>query len=134
MYLDCCVHVGRCFRTFGNYLSHLRGACFALSVEAPPAKHPAIQRAMVAIIKRELFKQRPKMFIDRWVQKVCVVVACLCDAAWVKRAMVLNMVVAVSRGRETMQYAALWLISYLFLLRLPSEVGSQLLHARQRCD
>ena len=52
--------------TFGNYLSHLRGACHAMGFEAPPTGHPAMKRAMVAIAKRELFEAREKRFIDRY--------------------------------------------------------------------
>ncbi len=59
------IRTGRCIGTFGNYVSHLRGACHAIGVEDPPDGHPALKRAMVAIIKRELFKAREKMFINR---------------------------------------------------------------------
>jgi len=33
------------------------------------------------------------------------------------------MVLAVQRGLEDMPFGMLWLVSYLYLLRLPSEVG-----------
>lgn len=58
----------RCFGTYANYLGHLRGACHALGLEAPPVGHPAIRRAMVAITKRELFKHRAKRFINKYVR------------------------------------------------------------------
>ena len=33
------------------------------------------------------------------------------------------MMMAVEKGNEELRYAALWLLSYLFLLRVPSEVS-----------
>jgi len=55
----------RCFGTFANYLGYLRAACHASGFEAPPVGHPAIRRAMVAIVKRELFRPRPKLFLQK---------------------------------------------------------------------
>ena len=57
----------RCVGTFCNYLSHLRAACHANGFEAPPVGHPAIRRAMMAVVKRELFTARAKMFVQRCV-------------------------------------------------------------------
>ncbi len=48
----------RCLGTFGNYLSHVRGACCALGHEPPPVGHPALKRAMGAVAKRALFSPR----------------------------------------------------------------------------
>lgn len=56
---------------------------------------------MVAIVKREMFQSREKLFIDR--------------------TLVSNMVMSVQRDWEDMTGASLWLTSYIFLLRLPSE-------------
>ena len=56
---------------------------------------------MIAIKKRELHQPRLKLFIDRH--------------------MLCNMVLAVERNWEDMSGAALWMMSYIFLLRLPSE-------------
>lgn len=92
----------RCIGTFGNYLGYLRGACHARGYEAPPLGHPAIKRAMVAIVKRELFDTRPKFFI--------------------RKALLLEMVLAVNRRLEEFSFAMLWLVTYTWLLRLPSEV------------
>ena len=39
------------------------------------------------------------------------------------RTVVVNMVLAVQRGLEDQAFAMLWLVSYLYLLRLPSEAG-----------
>jgi len=94
-------NVFACSDTFSNYLTHLRGACHAMGFEAPPTRHPALSRAVVAILKRELFKARQKRFINR--------------------TMMANMVAGVRNGREELHYAMLWLLAYTFLLRLPSE-------------
>ena len=94
-------NVFACSDTFSNYLTHLRGACHATGFEAPPTRHPALSRAVVAILKRELFVARQKRFINR--------------------TMMANMVAAVRNGREELHYAMLWLLAYTFLLRLPSE-------------
>ena len=40
--------------------------------------------------------------------------------------MVVNMVWAVEKGSEELTMAMLWLVSYLFLLRVPSEVSAML--------
>ena len=93
----------RCVDTFHNYLGHLRSACHALNIEAPPTGHAAVKRASISIIKRGQFEARPKMFIDR--------------------VMVSNMMKAVRRELEDLLYAMPWLFSYSFLLRLPSEVS-----------
>ena len=58
----------RCFGTFSNYLGYLRSVCEATGYEAPPTGHPVIKRAMVAIAKRGLCKEREKMHIRRHVR------------------------------------------------------------------
>ena len=46
-----------------------------------------------------------------------------------------RMVMAADKGTEELRFSMLWLISYLFLLRLPSEVGSFCTyHSRVRVD
>ena len=96
-----CVADARCTGTFSNYLSYLRGACHALGVEAPPTDHPALRRAMLAVVKRDLYKARGKMFIDR--------------------TYVANLMRAAEHDSEERRIAMLWLFAYSFLLRLPSE-------------
>ncbi len=59
--------LARCFGTFANYLGHLRGACYAIGCDAPPVGHAAIKRALIAIVKRELFSSKTKRFIDKCV-------------------------------------------------------------------
>ena len=56
----------RCLGTFANYLGHLRCACHALGLDAPPIGHQAIKRAMAGIVKRQLHDPRPKMFITKY--------------------------------------------------------------------
>jgi len=91
----------RCLRTFSNYLGYLRSACYALGCDAPPVGNPALRAAMNGIAKRSVFQARDKMFIDR--------------------VMLCNMVNAVKQGWEDIRMASLWLITYIFLLRMPSE-------------
>ena len=87
--------------TYSNYLGHLRTACLALEVPMPPAEHPAVIRAKTSIVKRMLYSPKPRMFIQR--------------------TMVRNMFLSAERGLLTVRMAMLWLASYLFLLRVPSE-------------
>ena len=78
----------RCFGTFANYLGYLRSACHAMGFDATPVGHPAIKRAMCAIVKRELFVPRTKMFFPRcvsapaWLFAVSVLVAGSSSATW----------------------------------------------------
>ena len=111
----------RCFGTFANYLGHLHGACHALGFEAPPVGHGAIKRAMIGIVKKQLSAPRPKHFIDRC---TCTQHADPCLHVGCVRTFVTNMVLSVQRGLEDTTFAMLWLISYTFLLRFPSEVGA----------
>ena len=55
----------RCFATYSNYLGYLRGVCAATGHEPPPVGHPAIRRAMTAVAKRGMWKEREKMHIQR---------------------------------------------------------------------
>ena len=87
--------------TYSNYLGRLRTACLALEVPMPPAEHPAVIRAKTSIVKRMLYSPKPRMFIQR--------------------TMVRNMFLSAERGLLTVRMAMLWLVSYLFLLRVPSE-------------
>ena len=99
---ECALPVARCLKTFTNYLGYVRTSCYAVGCDAPPAGHPAICRAMIAIAKRGLSSSRPRHFICRSV--------------------VHNMVLGVDKQLEELRFAMLWLIAYLFLLRVPSEV------------
>lgn len=102
----CALLAVRCVKTFSNYLGYVRSSCHAVGCDAPPSGHPAIYRAMTSIAKRGLSSARPRHFIGRSV--------------------VHNMVLGVDKQLEEKRFAMLWLIAYLFLLRLPSEVRSAL--------
>ena len=78
------------------------------------------RKAMVAIVKRQLFTQRPKRFIQR--RAVCLHIVTARAISCPCRPIVMNMVLAVSRQLEQLNFAMLWLVSYTWLLRLPSEV------------
>ena len=90
-----------CIGTFGQYLTQLRNACHAMGYQPPPACHPAISKAFVAIQKRQFHESKPKYFVRRWI--------------------LANLVGMVRTGQEQLSYAMLWLMAYSFLLRLPSE-------------
>ena len=78
----------------------------------------------MAIVKRELFQARAKMFIDRFLPMCVAALSVLTPCLLQLRIIVYNMVKAVEHGREELNLAMLWLITYTFLLRLPSEVSS----------
>ncbi len=112
-------HTFRCVGTYSNYLGYVRTACLALDKPIVEAGHPALHRAKASVVKRMMFtsrcaatcvqdlfslpslRLRPRMFLQRSVTR--------------------NLVIAVERGLEEQRYAMLWLITYTFLLRLPSE-------------
>ena len=87
----------RCIGTFSNYLGHVRSTSCALGHEPPPIGHPSVRRAMGAIAKRMWHSPRPKYGIQRTLLRNMMDRAS-CPAHW-----------------------ALWLVSYLWLLRVPSE-------------
>jgi len=87
--------------TFSNYLGYLRTICHCIDCEAPPVQHAAINRARVAIVKRELSTGKPRLFIQR--------------------TMLANMVNRTLAQSDGMRWAMLYLAAYVFLLRLPSE-------------
>ena len=58
-------NIFQCHGTFDSYLGCLRVACHAIWCGAPPVGHPALFRAIVAVVKRELFQARKRMCIDR---------------------------------------------------------------------
>ena len=95
-------HTFRCGGTFCNYLGYVRSVSLALGLDCPSADHPAIRRAVVAIVKRRMFTGRPRQSIGR--------------------TLVRNMLAAVGRGWTAPEHAMLWLVAYMFLLRVPSEV------------
>ena len=94
----------RCHDTFGNYLSYARLGCMLVSAPTAAFDDPAVKRAKKAVRKRQRFVRRQRMFIQ------LDVVEQLVDD------------VLVEAGVLKPNAAMLFLASYIFLLRLPSEV------------
>ena len=91
----------RCAATFSNYLGHVRLACEVLQVSTVALDNPSVKRAKRSIDKRGQFVPRKRMFI-----RVNVV-----------RELVLN-VLSYPAWKDAVM---LFLTSYVFLLRVPSE-------------
>ena len=96
----------RCFRcagTFGNYLGHIRLGCQLLGVDGSACSDPSVRRAKSGIVKSGAFKSRPRLFIkEDEVQKLVGIYESEGEPADWKAVM-------------------LFLATYVFLLRLPSE-------------
>ena len=87
--------------TLSNYLGHVKTACMLYNVAVKVFDNVALKRAKEAVRKRHNFEQRPKLWIQRGrVQEIIE----LCDAC-----------------ESYASYAHLFLLSYAFLLRVPSE-------------
>ena len=95
--------------TFCNYLGYIRLACELLGVATEVFNHPSVKRAKTAIAKRRLFIPREPMFIMQ------------------ARVQQLVQMGAGSDGRRVWSY--LYLLAYVFLLRLPSEALPMAAHA-----
>ena len=89
----------RCKGTFENYCGYLRLACLLEGVSVEAFDHPSLKRAKVAIKKRMLFRPRARLFIKRPLLK-----------------QLLDHCAATKR-----RLGMLFLTSYIFLLRVPSE-------------
>jgi hypothetical protein len=89
-------HSFTCLGTFCNYEGQVRTAAIALGLPVPAACDPALKRARGAIAKRMLSAPRPKVFLQR--------------------STVFNMLAV-----DTEMLGMLWVASYVFLLRVPSE-------------
>ena len=90
----------RCHRTFQNYVNHVRIGCALLKVSGEATNHWAVKRASESIHKRGGFQSREPLFIR------CDMLADL-------------MRCATASGHVSVAY--LFLASYIFLLRMPSE-------------
>ena len=88
--------------TFSNYLGHLRTACLVANVDATVLYHPAVRRAKQAIRKRLLFAPRPRHFITGDILQKFIGLARELPGEWERP-------------------VALFALTYVFLLRLPSE-------------
>jgi hypothetical protein len=108
----------RCHGTFCNYLSHVSTACELLGVSTEVFSCRALKRAKIAITKRDQFASRPKLFLQ---------------LPLVRRLMHM----AVKDGCK--HDAMLYLVSYVFLLRVPSEALPMVIcdggvaHGEQSC-
>ena len=93
--------------TFQNYVNYVRVGCDLLSVSAEACVHSSVKRAAGAIAKRKSFVPRKKMFIrGRVVSELMGL-----PARGILR----------SCGDELFTAMHLFLVAYVFLLRLPSE-------------
>ena len=90
--------------TFSNYLTYVRTCCDVLQVSTSVFHEPCLKRAKVAIDKRRLFNPRPKMFLQQ--AHVRILLQGL-----------------ICKPTDTAQETAcmMFLCTYAFLLRLPSE-------------
>ena len=92
----------RCSETYSNYLGHVKLACELAGLSVVSFDHPSVRRAKMAVRKRMDFVPRQKMFVRLDVlQQLLKATA---DASAVVK-------------RDVMMF----LTSYVFLLRLPSE-------------
>ena len=105
----------RCQGTFSNYLGYLRVGCMLAQVSTDAFNDPAVKRAKSAIKARRRFHAREKMFVRHdMIQQIMKAAAVLADA-----------------GTEDCEptYALLYLVTFVFLLRLPSEVSPCIVHS-----
>ncbi len=122
--------------TLANYLGYLRTAC--LVCKAPTKvrdlarswellvcscvqvlDHPALKRARESVSKANNFAKRDRKWIRRPVASAVGVTPCVAHCR--ARDVVEKLLVLSASRRELAQYGALFLLSYAFLLRLPSE-------------
>lgn len=88
-------------KTFSNYMSYLALACAVEGVSADVFRHPNIKRAKEAIRKRMLFQRKPKTFI--------------------RLPLLQEMIAMLIEKPVLKELLMLFLASYIFLLRVPSE-------------
>ena len=91
----------RCKRTFSNYVGYVKTACLLVKADVAVFEHPAVARAKVAVEKSTRFEARSKL--------------------WIQRHLVEAMLAWCSVHGEKLRFAHLFLLSYSFLLRVPSE-------------
>lgn len=91
----------RCHRTFGNYCTAVKLACELMSCSVEAFSHPSVKRAKVAIEKRCLFA--PKV------------------PTWIGLGRLQQLLTVVMLKNELREMMLLFIASYAFLLRLPSE-------------
>ena len=87
--------------TLSNYLGYVQTACMLTKAPTDVFQHPALRRAKAAVAKRQNFAQRPRL--------------------WVRRQQLEDMVMWCGEREEMRRYVQLFVLTYAFLLRLPSE-------------
>ena len=92
----------RCKDTFSNHLGYLRVGCLIDEVTTVAFDDPAVKRSKSSVKKRRNFQKRLKLFVRRPVIHE-IMQSCL-----------------VTEDFEEC-YGMLYLITYVFLLRVPSE-------------
>ena len=88
-------------QTFSNYVSHVKLACQVCGLPVDVFRDTPLRRAKCAIRKRGAFLPRAPLFIRE--DTVCAILNCS------------------SARHESAVFAHLFLVTYVFLLRLPSE-------------
>ena len=89
--------------TWANYVGYVRTACILINAPVDVFREPAVKRAKVAIQKRCLFESRPNMFLQAHLVKKIM--------RWAQK----------PENLDYRSHSFLYLITYVFLLRLPSE-------------
>jgi len=91
----------RCHKTFGNYVSYVKVACELEDEDVSVFGHPSLKRAKQAILKRKLLAPR--------------------TPTWVDMGTLQQLLALVIDKPQLKDLLSLFLASYVFLLRLPSE-------------
>lgn len=93
----------RCAGTFSNYLSYLKIGCLLEKVSTAAFDDEVVRRAKKAVRKWGTFRPRPKLFIQLEVVEQLIELPLVCPAQF------------------DIRFSMLYLVAYVFLLRLPSE-------------
>ena len=91
----------RCPGTFANYVAHVRLGCLLAGACVAVFGHPAVKRAKAAVAKRGLHMP--------------------CSPQFVRLPLLERLVAGAGAGPDGRMWSLLWLLSYAFLLRVPSE-------------
>ena len=109
----------RCSGTVSNYLAYVRTACLVVKAPVEVFGHPALARAKASVSKSGNFSKRPRLWIQGRVRRLLY---CLgLPSVFVDRALVERILGWCEARPEYASFGTLYLLSYVFLLRLPSE-------------
>ena len=131
----------RCVGTFSNYLGYVRTGCLVVKCDtkvlyilapvgagwshvgcvAQVFDDPALRRAKASVVKRGCFQPREKMFIQRCAPSGVLSLVGTCTRLFCCRAKVEALLRLAESHPRWKDCALLFLFSYIFLLRLPSE-------------